>query len=362
LLFNSYTFLFLFLPITLVFFLYLQRNHGPRPALGWLVLASLFYYGCWEPKYLGLILGSVAFNYSWGRVLENHRGNMGFLTLGVAVNLSALAWFKYAGFFLHNYNQVTGSDFHLQSIVLPLAISFFTFQQVAYLVDIHRGQSAADDVLNYVLFVTFFPQLIAGPVVRLQEMLPQYKVSEYDGRWASYLSAGLSLFLLGLFKKVVLADGVAVYAAPVFEAADRGAVITFFEAWGGALAYTYQIYFDFSGYSDMAIGLAWMFGFRLPVNFNSPYQATGIIDFWRRWHMTLSRFLKSYLYIPLGGESPRCFAPVFKLADHHGFGWFVAWDGMEFCDLGNLARIAFGGQHHVAAGTAQIIPPWCGNW
>jgi alginate O-acetyltransferase complex protein AlgI len=336
-LFNSYSFLFLFLPLTLAVFFFLQYRQGSRLALGWLVLASLFYYGLWEPRYLTLILASVVFNYGWGRILARHQGQNVLLVMGVAANLAALAWFKYAGFLLSNYNQAMGTDFHLQTIVLPLAISFFTFQQVAYLVDIHRGEAASDDALHYILFVTFFPQLIAGPVVRLQEMVPQYKESHADGRRSEYLAVGLSIFFLGLFKKVVLADGVAVYAAPVFEAADRGASISFFEAWGGALSYTYQIYFDFSGYSDMAIGLARMFGFRLPVNFNSPYQATGIIDFWRRWHMTLSRFLKSYLYIPLGGNRRGVLRRYFNLLATmvlgglwHGAGWnFVIWGALH---------------------------------
>ncbi|MDX2475067.1 MAG: MBOAT family O-acyltransferase [Candidatus Krumholzibacteria bacterium] len=336
-LFNSYTFLFLFLPLTLLVFWFLQDRWNSRHALGWLVVASLFYYGWWEPRYLGLILVSVAFNYSWGRLIAGRRRSTPLLEAGILINLVALGWFKYAGFLLANYNQVAGTDFHLQTIVLPLAISFFTFQQIAYLVDIHRGESAADDVLHYLLFVTFFPQLIAGPVVQQQEMLPQYRASPSRGRRSEYVAVGLSFFLLGLFKKVVLADGVAVYAAPVFEAADGGARITFFEAWGGALAYAYQIYFDFSGYSDMAIGLARMFGFRLPVNFNSPYQATGIIDFWRRWHMTLSRFLKAYLYIPLGGNrrgTPRRYfnlmATMVLGGLWHGAGWnFVIWGALH---------------------------------
>lgn len=336
-LFNSYLFLFLFLPVTLAGYRLLQGRGRARGALGWLTAASLFYYGWWDPRYLALILASVAFNFGLGRALQGRHRSSALVALGVAVNLGALAWFKYAGFLVANLNQAAGTDFHLRTIVLPLAVSFFTFQQIAYLVDIHRGQPAETDLLRYGLFVTFFPQLIAGPIVQQQEMLPQFRAAGRPGPWPAHLAAGLSIFLLGLFKKVVLADGVAAFASPVFEAADQGAVITLFEAWGGALAYTYQIYFDFSGYSDMAVGLAAMFGFRLPVNFNSPYQALSVVDFWRRWHMTLSRFLKDYLYIPLGGNRrsrPRLYGNLMVTMVlgglWHGAGWnFVIWGALH---------------------------------
>lgn len=361
-LFNSYSFIFLFLPLTLAVFWILQDRQGVRPALGWLVLASLAYYGWWEPKYLGLILVSVGVNYGLGQALARARAGKPLLVLGVTVNLAGLLWFKYAGFLVVNLNQVVGTDYHLGEIVLPLAISFFTFQQIAYLVDIHRGATPAGDLLHYLLFVTFFPQLIAGPVVQQSEMLPQYRSPHPASHRAEHLAVGLSIFVLGLFQKVVLADGVAAYVAPVFEAADEGAVITFFEAWGGALSYTYQIYFDFSGYSDMAIGLACMFGFRLPVNFNSPYQATGIIDFWRRWHMTLSRFLKYYLYIPLGGNRRGHARHLINLlltmvlgGLWHGAGWnFVIWGAWHgiFLVLNTLWRSLRSGW------TGQPAPRW----
>lgn len=332
-LFNSHLFIFGFLPLTVAGFWLLQRQGRARPALLWLLVTSLAYYGWWEPKYLGLILLSCFVNYGFGRALARRRGDRALLALGVGVNLAALAWFKYAGFLLANFNRLTGGEAQLGAIVLPLGISFFTFQQISYLVDVYRGEPAERDALHYALFVTFFPQLIAGPVVKQQELTPQFRTREAAGPVRDHLAVGLSLFLLGLFKKVVLADSVAAFAAPVFEAADQGAVVTFFEAWGGVLAYAFQIYFDFSGYCDMALGLAWLFGFRLPINFDAPYRATGIIDFWRRWHLTLSRFLREYLYIPLGGNrhgrARRWLNLLLTMTLGglwHGAGWnFVLW-------------------------------------
>ena len=263
------------------------------------------------------------------------------LVAGIAANLGLLGYYKYANFFVDNLNALLGNNLILETIILPLAISFFTFQQIAYLVDAYRGETHEYSFLHYALFVTFFPQLIAGPIVHHHEMLPRFARSTIYRLKAEHLAVGLTIFTLGLFKKVVLADGVAVYATPVFNAAEAGTALTFFEAWGGALAYTFQLYFDFSGYSDMAIGLARMFGIRLPLNFNSPYKATSIIDFWRRWHITLSRFLRDYLYIPLGGsrkgEARRLTNLLITMllgGLWHGAGWtFVLWGGMHGCYL-----------------------------
>ncbi len=311
-LFNSFEFLFLFLPLTLVGF-FLSSRIGRETGILWLVAASLFFYGWWNPVYLWLIVGSTLGNYLIGArigaaLADSHRRQARFwLVLGVSANLALLGWFKYAHFFLDTINQFSGSEFTLPAIVLPLAISFFTFQQIAYLVDTWRGIQPEHRLSHYLLFVTFFPQLIAGPIVHHKEMLPQFLTTgETATRWSD-LAVGLTIFALGLFKKAVLADGIAPYATPVFDAAARGETLTLLQAWGGALAYTLQLYFDFSGYSDMAIGAARMFGIRLPLNFHSPYKATSIVEFWRRWHMTLSRFLRDYLYIPLGvtGEA-RC--------------------------------------------------------
>ncbi len=340
-LFNSHVFIFGFLPLTLLLFYLLGRAGRGRPARAWLVFASLFFYGWWNPAYLPLILTSVLFNYSVGRGLSRSghgpsRRN-GLLFLGVAGNLAALAYFKYANFFAGNLSEVAGGGFELAPIVLPLAISFFTFQQIAYLVDAYRSGRGERSLLDYAIFVTFFPQLIAGPIVHHREMLPQFAREETYRYQRSNLEVGLTVFFIGLFKKVVLADGVALYATPVFQAAALGGAPGFFEAWGAALAYTFQLYFDFSGYSDMAIGLGRMFGLGLPLNFDSPYRAKSIIDFWRCWHMTLSRFLRDYLYLPLGGNRRGRVRRYLNLMITmllgglwHGAGWtFVVWGALH---------------------------------
>ncbi|MGB5338552.1 MAG: MBOAT family protein [Gammaproteobacteria bacterium] len=259
------------------------------------------------------------------------------LALGVMCNLGVLAYFKYAGFFFSNITALTGTSVDLGHIVLPLAISFFTFQQIAYLVDAYKGITQEYRFSHYALFVTFFPQLIAGPIVHHKEMLPQFMHRDTLSPKLENVSIGLSIFFIGLFKKAVLADGVAPYGSSVFDAAAAGETLSFFVAWGGALAYTMQLYFDFSGYSDMAIGAARLFGIRLPLNFHSPYKATSIIEFWRRWHMTLSRFLRDYLYIPLGGSRHGKARRYFNLMATmllgglwHGAGWtFIAWGGLH---------------------------------
>ena len=322
-LFNSYIFIFLFLPISLLGFFLIGKQGHHRIATSWLVACSLFFYGWWNPSYLGLIIASVLFNYAVGISLSSEKKRTSrkkLLTFGVGANLALLGYYKYAGFFVDNLNLVLGYDLNFNNIVLPLAISFFTFQQIAYLVDAYKGETREYSFLHYCLFVTFFPQLIAGPIVHHKEMLPQFardSIYQYSAK----------------FKKVVLADGISVYATPAFQAADQGVALTLFEAWGGVLAYTLQLYFDFSGYSDMAIGIARMFGVRLPLNFNSPYKAANIIEFWRRWHMTLSRFLKDYLYIPLGGNKKGSVRKQLNLIITmvlgglwHGAGWnFVLW-------------------------------------
>ena len=322
-----------------VFFLIGKRGHH-RIAISWLVAASLFFYGWWNPAYLGLVLISMLFNYAVGVSLASqHRSvvKSQILTLGIACNLGLLGYYKYANFFVENLNKVAGSDFNLETIILPLAISFFTFQQIAYLVDAYKGETREYNFLHYCLFVTFFPQLIAGPIVHHKEMLPQFARDWIYRLSYENIAVGMTIFSLGLFKKVVLADGVSIYATPVFDASEAGIALTFFEAWTGALAYTLQLYFDFSGYSDMAIGLARMFGIRLPLNFSSPYKAKNIIEFWRCWHMTLSRFLRDYLYIPLGGNRKgtgrrhvNLMLTMLLGGLWHGAGWtFVIWGGLH---------------------------------
>ena len=302
-LFNSYEFIFLFLPFTLIVFHLIGKRGHNRIAISWLICASLFFYGWWNPAYLGLLLFSVLFNYSIGISLSNASGrkllSKTLLAMGVTINLALLGYFKYANFFVDNLNALSGTNLILNEVILPLAISFFTLQQIAFLIDSYEGLTKEKSLLDYAIFVIFFPQLIAGPIVHHKQMMPQFLNNAIYKSPSKHLAIGITIFVIGLFKKVVLADGVSVYATPVFDAAEAGVFLTFFEAWSGALAYTFQLYFDFSGYSDMAIGLARMFGIRLPVNFNSPYKATSIIDFWRRWHITLSNFITAYIYTPI---------------------------------------------------------------
>ncbi|MCW8932690.1 MAG: MBOAT family protein [Gammaproteobacteria bacterium] len=334
-LFNSYSFIFFFLPITYLLYSWLEKFSNQRVKLIWLVLASLFFYGWWNPVYVILIVSSILFNYFWGNLLHQYSSRI-LLIFGISVNLGLLGYFKYANFFVDTVNLISGTYYYFEQILLPLAISFFTFQQIAYLVDVYRKEVDEHDFLQYSLFVLFFPQLIAGPIVHHREMLPQFLKKDNSVK-SENLGIGISVFIIGLFKKVVIADGIAIYATPVFTAADGGVSLTFFEAWGGALAYTLQLYFDFSGYSDMAIGLARMFGIKLPENFNSPYKANNIIDFWRCWHMTLSRFLRDYLYFPLGGNRKGRTRRYVNLmltmllgGLWHGAGWtFIIWGGLH---------------------------------
>lgn len=342
-LFNAKEFVFLFLPITLALFFWLGTYRGVRPAIAWLVAASLFFYGFFKPIYLLLIGGSIIINYLLGIAIDDlkrkgkQKSAKAVMIGGVAANLASIALFKYADFIIGNVNAAAGSSIAELGLLLPLAISFFTFQQIAYLADAYSGDAVERDFLNYALFVTFFPQLIAGPIVHHTEMLPQFnKPGIGKVNWEN-ITVGLSIFSLGLFKKVIIADNIATFSDPVFAAALAGESLTFLEAWVAALGYTVQLYFDFSGYSDMAIGLARMFGILLPLNFNSPYKATNISDFWRRWHMTLSRFLRDYLYIALGGSRAGQARRYFNLAATmilgglwHGAGWtFIIWGALH---------------------------------
>lgn len=341
-LFNSYAFLFLFLPVAFLGFFQIGRYSRPLAAL-WLFAGSLFFYGWWNPAYVGLLLGSIFFNYAVGMALsrEHARGNgrrlKWILGLGIAADLCLLGYFKYANFFVENANAALSLGWQIEPVILPLGISFFTFTQIAFLVDAYRGEVKEANFVHYGLFVTYFPHLIAGPVLHHKEMMPQFaRPATYRVHWDN-LSVGLTIFSIGLFKKVVLADGIAPFASPVFAAAAGGGTLTLLEAWGGALAYTFQLYFDFSGYSDMAIGLSRLFGVKLPLNFDSPYKAANIIEFWRRWHMTLSRFLRDYLYFPLGGNRKgparrylNLLATMLLGGLWHGAGWtFVIWGALH---------------------------------
>ena len=336
-LFNSYEFIFLFLPITFFIYFYLNKKRLTEVSKGFLVLSSLFFYSWWNISYLPLILVSMVFNYGIGASLtkdKEHKkvSKKKLLTIGVIANVGLLGYFKYSDFFISNVNFLVGSDIPLLNLALPLAISFFTFQQIAYLVDSYKGETKEYDFLNYVVFVTFFPQLIAGPIVHHKEMMHQFenvrnKVINYKN-----IALGLFIFSIGLFKKVVIADAFSVWATNGFDNAE---ILTLFEAWATSLSYTFQLYFDFSGYTDMAIGAALLFNIKLPINFNSPYKATDIQDFWRRWHITLSRFLRDYVYIPLGGNRKGNFRTISNLMATfiiggiwHGSGWtFIFWGG-----------------------------------
>ena len=338
-LFNSYEFIFAFLPLTSFIYFYLNSKRYTEASKGFLVFASLFFYSWWNIVYLPLILSSMLFNYIIGNILNGNKQKINgkqqlnkktILTIGIVANVALLAYFKYADFFIENVNYFTSNNIPTLDLALPLAISFFTFQQIAYLVDSYRKETQEYDFLNYALFVTFFPQLIAGPIVHHKEMMPQFA-----SRWnkvKNYKNIALALFIfsIGLFKKVVIADTFAVWATNGF---DHATTLNLFEAWATSLSYTFQLYFDFSGYTDMAIGAALLFNIKLPINFNSPYKAKDIQDFWRRWHITLSRFLKDYIYIPLGGNKKGNFRTYNNLLATfiigglwHGAGWtFVFW-------------------------------------
>jgi len=334
-LFNSYIFIFAFLPITFFLYFFLLEKRLLVGAKGLLVFSSLFFYSWWNIAYLPLIMGSMLFNYVVGNSLnENFKKvrihKKSLLAVGIIANLSLLGYFKYSDFLIENFNLAFHGSIPLLHLALPLAISFFTFQQIAYLVDSYRGETAEYDFLNYALFVTFFPQLIAGPIVHHKEMMPQFASKWNLVKNYKNIALGLFIFSMGLFKKIVIADTFAVWATNGF---DKTEILNFIEAWSASLSYTFQLYFDFSGYTDMAIGAALLFNIKLPINFNSPYKALDIQDFWRRWHITLSRFLRDYIYIPLGGNRKGSFRTYSNLMTTfilggiwHGAGWtFVFW-------------------------------------
>jgi alginate O-acetyltransferase complex protein AlgI len=338
--FSSYEFMLVFMPVTLAGF-FLCTRIGPRAAVAWLAAASVVFYARWNVAYVPLLLGSIAFNYCCGMLLLKRRADAsvrmgGWLAFAVAANLALLGYYKYANFFLNSVDALTGFDLHIAGIVLPLGISFFTFTQIAFLVDAARGKVRDSNPLNYLLFVTYFPHLIAGPIIHHAEMMPQFSRAATLRLDAQNVALGLTAFAIGLLKKVLIADSLARFATPVFATAALQHV-SFYESWIGVLAYTLQLYFDFSGYCDMALGLSLFVGVRLPLNFNSPYQAADIADFWRRWHMTLSRFLRDYLYIPLGGNRHGVARTYLNLMITmllgglwHGAAWtFVVWGGLH---------------------------------
>src|ERR1700722_5431613 len=339
-LFNSYPFIFLFLPIALFGYFALGRFSNLAPVI-WLALASLAFYAVSNWAFVALLLASIAFNYLVGWLLIAYRLRRGVrfavLTAGVAGDLLVLCYFKYAGFLAANLNALFSTGLSV-NVLLPVGISFYSFTQIAFLVDAYRGKVAHYALPHYALFVTYFPHLIAGPILHHRDMIPQFESAESKSPNPHLILCGLMIFAIGLFKKTGLADGI----QPLVSLAFSPAAPSFDQAWIGALAYTFQLYFDFSGYSDMAIGISLMFGIFLPLNFNSPYKAQSIIDFWRRWHMTLSQFLRDYLYIPLGGNRRGAVLRYVNLMITmalgglwHGAAWtFVIWGvlhGLYLC-------------------------------
>jgi D-alanyl-lipoteichoic acid acyltransferase DltB (MBOAT superfamily) len=335
-LFASLTFLFGFLPATILGAVLIQRLFGRRGVLVFLSGASLVFYGWHYPPYVVLLCGTVVINYLLAQRIHA-RPDKYITGMAIAINLILLGWFKYAGFLAEMITTVSGETIGLASILLPLGISFFTFQQIAYLVDIHQRKAAPGNLVEYVFFITFFPQLIAGPIVHHRDLIPQLSNPNFARFLSSDISAGALLFCLGLAKKVLLADNLRIAADTLFATQALGVDISMGEAWLGMISYTFQIYFDFSGYTDMALGLGLIFGLRLPENFRSPYKSRDIIEFWRRWNITLSAFLRDYLYLPLGGNRR---GPVRRYMNlwivmllgglWHGAGWqFIAWGALH---------------------------------
>lgn len=344
-LFNSYFFLLVYLPVVLTGFFGFAKWHLTKAAQGWLLLSSLFFYGYWDVRYLPLLMGSIVLNYGIGLAIlkeVNTQRKKAFLICGIASDLALLFYYKYSHFFISNLWEMP----QWVEVVLPLGISFFTFTQIAYLVDAYQEKVEESSFLSYSLFVTIFPHLLAGPILHHKEMLKQFNsLRMYVVSWP-HISQGVFLFTLGLFKKVMIADYLAFFVKPIFDGgSDPISLVT---AWLGAISYTLQLYFDFSGYSDMAVGLGMLFSLHLPINFNSPYQADSMIDFWKRWHITLSQFLKDYLYISLGGNRHGQWAKMRNLSITmllgglwHGAGWtFVLWGACHgfFLVLNHLWR------------------------
>jgi alginate O-acetyltransferase complex protein AlgI len=363
-LFTTAGFAFVFLPVALLGFFLIAR-FSRMAAATWLFAASVFFYGYWMPQYTVLLLGSIVVNFIVGTKIAStprepaseHRRARHWLIGGVVFNLALLGYFKYANFFVDSLAAALGRPLQIERILLPIGISFFTFTQIAFLADAYQKGVREYKFAHYGLFVTYFPHLVAGPVLHHAQMMPQFQRDEtYRFQFANF-AAGMAIFCLGLVKKVVLADGISPHADAVFNGVTAGALPTTDEAWLGALAYTMQLYFDFSGYSDMAIGLSWMFNVRLPFNFNSPYRSLNISDFWRRWHMTLSAFLRDYLYIPLGGNRHGPVRRYVNLAATmllgglwHGASWtFVFWGGLHGAYLG---------VNHAFRAFAERTMPW----
>jgi alginate O-acetyltransferase complex protein AlgI len=316
-LFHSPEFIFGFLPLCFLGFVGVHRLWGWQPALLWLAAASLVFYGQWSAALAGLLLGSILFNFAAARLLlakvESRRTARRLLLGALAANLALLGYFKYSNFFIDNINQLAGSSISHLKVLLPVGISFYTFIQIGFLVEVYNRQVSQIRFSHYLLFGSFFPCITAGPIILQKDMLPQFAAARPMRLDSARIAVALTVFGIGLFKKLLLADSVAPFADGVFDGAAAGAAVAPAAAWTGALAYTLQLYFDFSGYSDMALGLAYLFGFKLPLNFNSPLQACSITDFWRRWHMTMTRFFTSYLYAAIA-------VPMMRRAMRNSYG------------------------------------------
>lgn len=336
-LFNSFEFLLGFLPATLVIFFLIAKKSN-RAAEVWLVIASIIFYGWWNWNYVPLLMVSIIFNHLAAKVIARigvERKSLWLAKVPIIINLLVLFYFKYFNFVYLELEAVYPLEWSISQIILPLGISFFTFTQIAYLIDVRRGFVRDFDFIDYCLFVTYFPHLIAGPLIHHKQVIPQFHNSAVYNFNCQFFAEGLAMFTLGLAKKVLIADNLSKYATPVFAASLPGSEIHSLVALCGALAFTFQLYFDFSGYSDMAIGLSRMIGIDLPRNFFSPYKSRNVIDFWRRWHITLSTFLRDYLYISLGGnrhgEIRRYLAIVLTMllgGLWHGANWtFLVWGG-----------------------------------
>ncbi len=332
--FASHSFLAFLLLVLIAY--WLVGRHDERWGKALLIVASFVFYGFWIPTYLLLLIGSILFNHAIARAVlagPSHKMRRALTVLGIGLNLALIAFYKYAAFLVESLNWTLQSGFDVPDIILPIGISFFTFQQISLLVDAHKGRVRELRFWDHVLFISFFPQLIAGPIVRQHDMLPQLTARRDWRLRADYVAIGIALFAFGLFKKTAIIDPFVPYLDLIYQAAADGKAVGFVDGWAAGIGYGFQVYFDFSAYSDMAIGLAFMFGLRLPVNFFSPYKAYSIRDFWRRWHISLSRFLRDYLFIPLGGSRHGLMRTVAALMITmalgglwHGAGWtFVIW-------------------------------------
>jgi D-alanyl-lipoteichoic acid acyltransferase DltB (MBOAT superfamily) len=335
-LFQSQEFALVLLPTTLLLYYAVAKYPGPRKAV--LIFASLIFYAWWDFRFLPLFLGHIVVAWA-GPILARRTGQRSFIDLAIALQLVSLALFKYSDFIVENIEAVLGITLAHSSWLLPIGISFFTFQLVSYLIDVRRGDAAPYPLTSILLYISFFPHLIAGPIVRHNELLPQFDEDPLRSGLPERLGKGAALFIIGMAKKVLLADQLAALADPIFAAS--AAQTNFATMWTGAIAFSLQLFLDFSAYSEMAIGLALMFGLWLPENFNTPYRALDLRDFWRRWHITLSTFLRDYVYIPLGGNrhgvAQYVLATLITMGAcglWHGAGWnFVIWGLFHGCGL-----------------------------